>query len=367
MLAIALDYAQGRLSLMNKSNHQSQVLCKYLRLTECGEDGPERKVRLAPFTEGTFRATQPSALNDVLSETKCLAYFNEFSPSDLLVTKKQLQQLNSAGGEPSDDCVLRDLKGSYNFPRMTPDVVPGLFDGAKISKHDFQYSEFLRAITAINTNIIKSISQRFGVLSLAQNCLEPLMWCHYSENGRGVCIEFDPENTYFNQNKPELVSYNPDARLHFSYFEGTMRINGIPIKHSLSAQGQELQLLEHWSKYFSEAQLKQAILYSKNECWSYENEIRISYKLSTCKLVRAKKRQFFNRSNGIFCAEIPFSAFKNVYLGYAISSEDREAVINTIRQNSELSHVTVFDVYPCPSGVLKTSVASLATTPNIES
>lgn len=119
---------------MDKNNELGHVLCKYIGLTECGEDGPKRKVRLTPFTKGTFRATQPRALNDVLSETKCLAYFNEFSPADIKVTKKRLQQDNLDGGEPSDEYVMRDLKFSYNSPRYTPDIFPGCLMEKKSAK-----------------------------------------------------------------------------------------------------------------------------------------------------------------------------------------------------------------------------------------
>ena len=353
---------------MNKHNHQSPVLCKYLGLTECGEDGPRRKVRLYPFTQGTFRATPPSALNDVLSETKCLAYFNEFSPSDLHVTKQDLQLRSITGEEPSENLILRELKGSHNFPRYTPDKFPDLFDGDIISKEEFEYDEFLQIITRINRTLINSVSRQFGVLSLAQNCLDPLMWCHYSENGRSVCIEFDPENAYFTENTPKPVSYTPDDRLHFSYFEGIMRINGLLVWDNLPVKEQEQRLIKDWPKYFSEEQCRQATLYSKSESWAYENEMRIAYPFSTCKLIKRNQLDFIaNPSTSIYCTEIPFSAFKSVYLGYAISSEDREAVINEIKKNSELSHVAVFDVYACPSGVLRTKEVSLATTQNIKS
>lgn len=346
---------------MNKNNELGLVLCKYIGLTECGEDGPKRKVRLTPFTKGTFRATQPRALNDVLSETKCLAYFNEFSPADIKVTKKRLQQDNLNGEEPSDEYVMRDLKFSYNSPRYTPDIFPGLFDGKKVSKTDFEQSEFLNVITAVNSTLIDDVSRNYGVLSLAQDYLDPLMWCHYSESGRGICIEFDTEHSYFFQNKPLPVSYDPADRLQLSYFEGAIRINGIHIKRNSTAESQTAQLTEELTKYFDEQQIKNAILYTKNRQWAYENEKRITYSLGDCQLTKRNCEGFFiNRAEAIYCAEIPFSAFKNVYLGYAITLEDREMVINAIRQNNQLSHVTVFDVYPCPTGILRTKKISLA-------
>lgn len=340
---------------MNKSNNLQPVLCKYLGLTECGENGSNREVRLAPFKDGTFRATQPCALNDVLSETKCLSHFNTFSPADIKVTRETLKRRNWAPNfEPTEDDILRELKSSYNSESYTPDRFPGLFDGPAVSKNEFEQSDFLKAITAINSKLIDIISLNYGVLSLAQDCLDPLMWCHYGSNGKSICIEFDPEHPYFFENPPLPVSYNPSDRLHFSYFEGAIRINGVYIDASETADGLTDLLIKEFEGNYSEQQLKQAILYTKSEPWIHENEKRITYPLNRCKLVKRNCDGFFvDRAKAIYCVEIPFSAFKSVYLGYAISPEDREAVVNSIQQNCDLSHVAIFEIYPCPTGVLK--------------
>lgn len=133
-----------------------------------------------------------------------------------------------------------------------------------------------------------------------------------------------------------------------------MRINAVHIKSNISAQMLAQERVKEWREHFSDKQLIQAILYSKSKQWDYEKEIRITYPLSTCKL----KVKSDSVLTSIYCAEIPFSAFKNVYLGYAISPEDREAVVNSIQHNCELSHVTIFEACPCPTGALKKRIVS---------
>ena len=138
-----------------------------------------------------------------------------------------------------------------------------------------------------------------------------------------------------------------------------MRVNGVYIKRGSNANDQIDELEQELTIYFSEQQINQSILYTKSEQWAYENEKRITYPLDKCKLTKRNCDGFFvDRAKAIYCTEIPFSAFKNVYLGYATSSEDREAVLNTIRENRELSHVSVFEIYPCPTGVLRTRIVA---------
>lgn len=153
---------------MSKSNDLEPVLCKYLGLTECGENGSNREVRLAPFKDGTFRATQPCALNDVLSETKCLSHFSTFSPADIKVTREKLKLENwPPNFEPTENDILRELKNSYNSESYTQDRFPALFDGPAFSKGEFEESEFLQAISVVNDNIIKiPLSQSLTILQI---------------------------------------------------------------------------------------------------------------------------------------------------------------------------------------------------------
>jgi len=320
------------------------TLCKYLSLTEDGG------VRCSIFENGLFRATQPKNLNDVLSESKVIGYFNKFSPMDKELVRVNLKRDNQLPDyEPSQKAIEMALKPASL--RMTTERFPGLkgFTGGK------ETSEFEEKVLGLNKMLVELLSQLFGVLSLSQNCLDELMWSHYASEGRSICVEFDKSHEYFAFKRAEKVSYADENRLQFSYYEGVMRFHGVKVLKDDNQNSLQERLLKVFYEDIGLESVVNSVLFAKSPRWNNEGERRVLYKLEDCDLVKESKNTDGNLEIGtsVYCAKVPFSAFKSVFLGYNISDDERVNVLSAIAANSELSHVKIYDVKPSAWDKLK--------------
>ncbi len=101
---------------------------------------------------------------------------------------------------------------------------------------------------AFHRQIKKIIADRWGLLCFSKTWQSPVMWAHYGEKHRGLCLGFDVLEA-----KP--VSYAPDRLLH--ELEG-----GFPPK-----------------KLDAHERLVEASLSTKYKEWEYEQEYRIFARL----------------------------------------------------------------------------------------
>lgn len=94
------------------------------------------------------------------------------------------------------------------------------------------------------TLTLDDMAKRFGVVCFSASWTDPVIWAHYAEQHRGICLGFDvPDNCC----KP--IAYVPD-RLPF------------PTLETMTAD-----------ERFAAAQL---FLFTKFSSWAYENEVRVS-------------------------------------------------------------------------------------------
>lgn len=91
--------------------------------------------------------------------------------------------------------------------------------------------------------------RNFGILSLAEDEKDILMWSHYADDHKGVCIEFERAETN------DLG--NPKATKKVVY---TKNYPSMSVKSLLSDDGHHNSLMR--------------VLYTKSEHWSYEKEWR---------------------------------------------------------------------------------------------
>lgn len=91
--------------------------------------------------------------------------------------------------------------------------------------------------------------EKMGVLSLSESCKDILMWSHYADDHRGICIELirEPINELGDKNVTRKVTY-------------TKSYPSLNSKALLSEVG-------------SSSSVKR-VLYTKSEQWEYENEWR---------------------------------------------------------------------------------------------
>lgn len=95
----------------------------------------------------------------------------------------------------------------------------------------------------------KNALRDFGILSLAEDEKDILMWSHYADDHKGVCIEFERTETN------ELG--DPKATRKVAY---TKSYPSMSVKSLLSKNGHHNSLMR--------------VLYTKSEHWSYEKEWR---------------------------------------------------------------------------------------------
>lgn len=137
------------------------------------------------------------------------------------------------------------------------------------------YVNFASTGRLLNKETLESIKSHYsgimGLLCFSEKWNNPVMWAHYGDNHKGICMEFDIPNTYLLK-----VEYKKEPAI----------VNGNDID---------------WSSKFVEATK------TKFEHWSYEEECRIPVKLDSHEILRR---------DGLFF--IPFSnklVLKRVFLG----------------------------------------------------
>jgi hypothetical protein len=107
--------------------------------------------------------------------------------------------------------------------------------GADISDYEFR---------AAYEAGVAAVSERFGVICFTKDWSNPLMWAHYADKHRGVCLGFDID----------------DELLHeINYVSGKL----LPIVNmDLDGGGLTERFVEE-------------ILFTKHEYWRYEDEVRV--------------------------------------------------------------------------------------------
>lgn len=112
-------------------------------------------------------------------------------------------------------------------------------------------TETLKHITeqeSINKDTIRSLGQQFGVVCYSQNNDNMLMWSHYADNHRGICLGFEP-TVPFNQSHVGMV---------FSYLNRVQYCKMVPPYQFGGFETKEII----------------DVFCTKSSDWEYEEEIR---------------------------------------------------------------------------------------------
>lgn len=130
----------------------------------------------------------------------------------------------------------------------------------------------------------KRITEEIGVLCLSSVNDDILMWSHYADSHRGICLEFDSSSEFFkNACQVKYLSERP-------------RIN--PFRQN-------------------EDEMMEAALLSKAGHWMYEQEWRLIH---------------YKKGAGVY--KFPPEALKSVILGAQISLSDKETVLGWIKNRT---------------------------------
>jgi hypothetical protein len=134
---------------------------------------------------------------------------------------------------------------------------------------------------------LKELNRRFGVLSLTYNPTHQLMWSHYTDSHKGICVGFDKFKLYKSLN-------------------GTLG----RVIYSESNEFPTLGLFDESDRYLIQ------LLFTKSNVWKYEDEFRL--------VVSGGSRKIFKLISG---------CINTVYLGCKISDRDAQTVLDILRTN----------------------------------
>ena len=125
-----------------------------------------------------------------------------------------------------------------------------------------------------------------------------LMWSHYSRDHKGIAIAFDVNHPYFK---------NID---HVHY-------------------GSERLILDHKIISDHAESLPVNTFFAKDECWKYENEVRLSKWQKDLTVMNTKEDDSI-----ILLDSIPLDAIKEIFIGCKASPEMAQKTYNFCRENS---------------------------------
>lgn len=312
--------------------------------------------RISFLSDGLFRATQPKFLNDQ-SEGKFYPYFNEFSPADHEWARKQHNLMSYGIPYPISQ---EELENFYLRPTglRTGDLSPQILKANTgfESMHAYDISQFDKIVDKFNSLIIELLSSQLGVISLSKSDRNKLMWTYYASEGKGVAVTFNKDHTFFSRFPAVDVSYKLEDRACITYFNGVIRINGFPAKSftNINMSNPMDVFQAAVSDGIDMDKLARCLIAAKTEEWERENEARLIIPTSYCEEFRGNivspllgeikhptLEQAFPPYKAVSLKKIPFEAFESLILGYNISSEHKELVINQIKSNANLAHIKV--------------------------
>ena len=168
---------------------------------------------------------------------------NQFT-LDIIANHRIYYPLPESFNDPFDTrCSFKEKKGMIHI--TDPQKIDAAFAGQNTSGMGvFKRKDFTNEITQFQ-NRLKS----FGILSLAETAKDILMWSHYADDHKGICIELErsPDNELGNSESTRKVAYAQ------SYPSLTPKSLG--------------------SAHEIDAALKR-VLYTKSKQWTYEDEWR---------------------------------------------------------------------------------------------
>ncbi|MCO5298290.1 MAG: DUF2971 domain-containing protein, partial [Fimbriimonadaceae bacterium] len=180
------------------------------------------------------------------------------------------------------------------------------FYANQVKEHARQAGKLKQQLSQIMS---ASLNSKFGVLSLSEDPLLPLMWGHYAQGDRGFAIGFDSESDFFSPDDWQSLSKSVQP---------------------MSYSDAKPELIERGNSEENDA----AMLFTKPACWSAEREWRALRRLTGATQVIPKSPY------DICLFNYPAAAVVEVVLGARIDAE-MEAQIRKLLQNPDFVHVRV--------------------------
>ena len=177
-------------------------------------------------------------------------------------------------------------------------------------KHKIQFDETY-------TKIIDTLRERSLIASLTKDNLNMLMWSHYADSHKGICVEYE----FDDENGLADVVYS-DEKNNFDLYT--------VMRYIIPAQYFGVKTTnENDPKCVNACYLP---FLRKTKVWSYEHEVRMIFSLNeNSKIVNYDGIWFY-----------PNVKVKSIFLGCKISKENKELVENKCKElNIPVHHLSV--------------------------
>lgn len=151
--------------------------------------------------------------------------------------------------------------------------------------------QFKKSFDALECQVKTSLESRLKICCLTTDYTNKLMWSHYADSHKGICVEYDFSDRAVNKSQPLPVYYSHERPQFVWKPEGE---------------------LTQESKSKGAACLMQALL-TKEEEWNYENEWRM--------FISAETEP----------DDVPAPPIKCIYIGASCSKENTEKIVDTAK------------------------------------
>jgi len=279
--------------------------------------------RIGVLKDGHIRFTPPGDFNDPFES---FPYFKAIAPQkdiEVFIEEKGWDQKEIEGMlEESWKDQLRK-KPNIKIPfSAVKGWMTAMMEQGKPALTDF----FIKFMTmegtfhrkfAIDT-LLNAMNQEIGMLCLTEKSDNLLMWAHYTSNHTGFVIQFNTQNSFFDQRKKpnEIRGYLTKVRYTKKRPEIILMDPNIPKE----------QTIDRWVN---------DIFFVKSEHWEYEQEWRMILTLRDCQQVIQKD------SYKIHLFPFPKDSVKTVILGCKISKDNKDSIVRIIKQDRSYSNVEI--------------------------
>ncbi|WP_350431810.1 DUF2971 domain-containing protein [Shewanella sp. H8] len=254
--------------------------------------------RISILESSLIRFTQPTDFNDPF----------EFKP--VISTLASKAEMDQYVDQYMDEILQAELK---KYPPEVRTLIPlkqlKLITRQLYSQNLPEIEKKLVEMGSVTTQLFSDKSNELiGVLSLAENNSNLLMWSHYARSHKGFCVGFDKKSDFFNRTR--------SIKDEFYYLRKVEYRKDRPISRLTQLSSVELLLI-------------------KSEEWQYEQEWRMCAALTDSSLT-IDESPF-----PIHLFEFPKTAVKQVILGACMSQNNKDKLLGIIKTNKEYNHVIV--------------------------
>lgn len=211
-----------------------------------------------------------------------------------------------------------------------------------------------------STFIEKSFSnlfEQFGIVSLSETQRNLLMWAHYANEHKGICIGFDSEKIFQNEIQPQKVNYSNvrcDESDNLTEMKNLDQLLQFILKKVLHTKGDDwiyekefryLVLLSEFKKI--KILNNEDKVADKLNYFAVKHPIeieRIGDNLYLNKIKRNSKVTFLNKYKNVqFLIDIPHEAITSIYFGCRTPQEYINSIRSKIsKQDHALNHVKTY-------------------------